>query len=697
MTKLKIIVRMNTPVKSKKTGLFNYLLLLTACFIFFEFSLILQYSEVYLNDFHYIADQLKIPSVIIPSILFYIFIQALIYLGFTFLVWAITRLLAVALDLSWKKTEKLGLSLWIFAISTVLLANQCLAPNSKIGMITEFIIPQALAKILLILALIVLFGLVAIAFRGLLLLLPRKTKILSGTTLFSLFTITTLYSYFSHAEPIDVASEEKPNVIIIGVDSLRPDYLGYFSYEKVSPHFDDFLNHATVFANSLTPIARTFPAWMSILTGQYPLKNGARTDLANFDEIKVQNSLSMILQKQGYQTIYATDETRFSNITRDYGFNTVISPPIGLNDFLLGSFNDFPLSNILINTSIGKYIFPYSYANRSINALYDPNSFLNLLKPTLAKSRNKPVFLAIHLCLPHYPYFWGTSVAEDTSLPNYKLALKRADQQFDDLMTLLQKNKLLEHSIVILLSDHGEAIELAGDRATNPDLFIPGKNNKKGEIKRFYPSSADTEAVNQSAGHGTDVLSLTQYHNVLAFRLYGLKKTNAASITGLVSLLDIKPTILDFLHKKSISKDDGISLKNFIIGKKTFVSSRPDFFIESDFSPQAVRSVHPETRDVIFEGIKYFQIDPKTARLSVRKSMEKIINSTKQYADFYGEWVLALYPQPNNKMTPVLVNLNDGRWTNDLTTSFAQSAPAGHMLQALKNFYGDEITQVENT
>ena len=70
-------------------------------------------------------------------------------------------------------------------------------------------------------------------------------------------------------------------------------------------------------------------------------------------------------------------------------------------------------------------------------------------------------------------------------------------------------------SIVILLSDHGEALELSGDRVTEPDLFVSDTTKM---IPHFYPSSVTEEQVNQSAGHGTDVLGLTQYHTVLAFR-----------------------------------------------------------------------------------------------------------------------------------------------------------------------------------
>lgn len=76
--------------------------------------------------------------------------------------------------------------------------------------------------------------------------------------------------------------------------------------------------------------------------------------------------------------------------------------------------------------------------------------------------------------------------------------------------------------------------------------------------------------------------------------------------------------------------------------------------------------------------------------------MGELIVSSKQFADFYGPWVLALYPNSNKTMIPILVNLDTGFWTNDLRTQFAIQSPAHHMLGALRQFYGKDIQAVES-
>ncbi|MCD6038828.1 MAG: hypothetical protein K0S27_228 [Gammaproteobacteria bacterium] len=678
---------LTTPLsQQKRAWLFIYLFALTSFFLLLEISFFIQASNSYLDVFKEIAYHLKIPTQIFPGVAYFLAMQLLIHIAYVFFIAYLAIFISFALDCTQAQVERLGLTLGIMGLFLILLANHHFYPDSKFSILISDLVPDVIQTLCFIILLMVFSLALVLALYGL--YKSNKTFCIIGVFLISAFTVW--YSHFPTAR-ISAATASKPNIIIIGVDAVRPDFLGYFGGGKHTPHLDNFLNQAAVFSESLTPLARTYPAWVSILTGQYPKKNGVRFDLTDQMHFDLYQTLPAILQRQGYHTVYATDETRFSNIDQRFGFDHLVTPPIGFNDFLLGSLNDFPFSNLLVNTFLGRYLFPYSYGNRPAYITYEPATFLNLLKPALIESHTQPLFLAIHFCLTHYPYLWAGRPTNGSSLHNYQQAIHRADQQVEDLLKLLKKNRLLEHSIVILLSDHGEALELKGDRVTEPDLFI----SKMGKpLPRFYPQSESKEEVNQSAGHGTDVLGLTQYHTLLAFRFFNGKKQTARLISGRVSLLDIKPTLLNLLHVPD-KNSEGQSLLDAISGKKLTVPRHVDFFTETDFTPEAIRSVNPETRKVLFEGIEYIQINPKTTRLSIRPSMMKWILSSKQYADFYGDWVLALYPQTLQWMMPVLVNLETGIWTTDLHTDFAKHAPLHHMLQALKHFYGKDITRIE--
>lgn len=676
----------------RESGLFNYLLILTSLFILVEISSFIQSSELYLGEFKLVADRLKVPGSIAPGIVYFFLVQLTLHLFFVFFVWSLARLMGIALHCSWKMTEKIGFYLWVLSLSIVLLANQIYYPNSKFAYLMNVLINTWLAKFLFIIAMLMMGMAFLVACWGLLKKAPKFTMGIIGLLVVAIFL-----QYRPVPSVVkDAATAARPNIILIGIDSLRPDFLGYFGYEKITPHLDAFLDQSAVFSDALTPIARTFPSWVSILTGEYPKHNGVRFNLAQMNNFKWQRTLPTQLHREGYETIFATDETRFSNIDERFGFDKIVTPPIGFNDFVLGAMNDFPIANLFVNTSIGKYLLPYSYGNRPAYKTYNPDTFLDLLAPTLAQPRTKPLFLIVHFCLPHYPYIWGEQKLAVKSLQNYQASVQRMDKLFNDFLALLQQNKLLEQSMVVVLSDHGEAIELPGDRVTAADLFVPGNDNKNHILPHFYPKSFDYEEINQSAGHGTDILGLSQYHSVLAFRFYGDEKNQNRSIPGRVSLLDIKPTVLAKLHLPPDQNDDGYALLNSILGQGSVARSKQDFFMETDFSPQSIRSVHPEARDLLFEGIDFFQVDPITTRITVKKTMAKLIITSKQYANLSGDWILALYPQSLTTMTPILVNLATGEWTNDLRTPFAKQSPASRMLKALKEFYGADVTSVQN-
>jgi arylsulfatase A-like enzyme len=691
-----MIKKVVTPAKFlAKDHLLSFLMALTAFFVLAQISFVLECSGLYFDTFELVARHLQFPLVILPSILFFILAQLSVHIGFTLCVWIIAKQANKILRLTPEKLEKWGIIFWFVTIVTVLLANLLYFPNSKFAMLTR-IFHHHLAVILFISLLCVIACVIILALIG----FAREFRYKKYGLILSVLAII-FFGFYPKLHPsrmiADGGTTAQPNIIIIGIDSLRPDQLSIFGYPELMPHLDDFLNLATVFSDALTPLARTYPSWVGILTGLYPKINSVRTNLADQQNLNLTDTLPAILQKHGYATIFATDETRFSNIDQHFGFDSTVTPPMGVKDFLLGAINDFPISNLLINTFIGKIIFPESYGNRAVSITYEPESFLNLVMPVLKTPRTKPLFLTVHFCLPHYPFAWAGLFVKKTNRFHYQQALKKVDEQFAQFMQMLEQNNLLKHSIVIVLSDHGEGLERPGDRITDPQLFQAGASNTLRIIPHFYPPAAINEKVDQAVGHGTDVLGLSQFHALLAMRTFGLNPNAIANVPGMVSLLDIKPTILDYLHLPRANNLSGKTLLPALTGQVNYFTRDHDFFTESDFSPEAIRTVHPEMRKVLFEGIEYFRIDPLTARVIVRPNMLKMIIASKQYADFYQQWVLALYPRQDHDFIPILVNLTNGYWTNDLHSAFALASPAQRMLEAMHAFYGTDLAKLKIT
>jgi hypothetical protein len=173
---------------------------------------------------------------------------------------------------------------------------------------------------------------------------------------------------------VDAAGQsDRPHLVLIGVDSLRCDVVGAGREPGLTPNIDNFVrNESQLFTDAITPLARTFPAWTSILTGRYPRATGARENLVARSSLSMVDTLADLMRANGYRTIFATDEVRFSNIDKSFGFDQAITPTVGAADFLLGKANDLPLANLVANSWLGKWMFPATYGNRAATVTYRP-------------------------------------------------------------------------------------------------------------------------------------------------------------------------------------------------------------------------------------------------------------------------------------------------------------------------------------
>lgn len=629
------------------------------------------------------------PVILLP-ILGFLTIQIIAYVLFNVWIAFITLSCAIGWKFSSLATYVLGIFLWTIGSLAILSLNNYFYPHSFFHFPFSASVSFYFALIPCIMLLIPTLCAYYHFFYH------RQYYLLA----YSLLTMSMLWGGLSlsdqikemHSHPI---SSTQPNIILIGFDSLRPDFIN----AKNTPTIAQFLQTATVFTEAYTPLARTFPAWVSILTGQYPKHHLARNNLVNNFAPGRLDTLAKRLQHAGYTTLYATDEKRFSNITQDYGFNQILGPKMGVNDFLLGSLSDLPLTNLLVNTRIGQLLLPYNYANRAAAITYSPKQFLHLIQFGLAQRDNKPVLLAIHFCVSHWPHTWANDhQAETTSLPDkYRRSVEEVDAQFRDLLISLKHEGLLENSMVVLLSDHGTGLGLVGDRLTAKSTYL-GDPDKLHWLRTFTTSSLSDASphLDTSYGQGTDVLSTQQYHVLLAMRGFGIK-TIPQQIKQRSSLIDIAPTLLDVLQLPSLANSDGMTLKPFLFSATTPPQSRP-LLLESGYALVELQQSTIDIHKVLKTGIHAYQINSRTGLLSFSAAMQKNALLDKQQAILLDDWLLAHYPKSTGRkllshrdhtltFTPIhfpsyyiLANLKTKQWSIDFPSPLEKKAPMDKLV-----------------
>lgn len=664
----------------------RFLILLTVLFIATEIACVALYQQF--NELSPVTRYaLSLPSLLSNTSLqplgIYLLAQFGLYAAYIFILWHMTVSIGQLLKLSELSVKFVAFSLYANSTLSLILLNAFFIPHS---FFTKLTFPQSIDKLwMAILIISVTINIVALLISFALMVFDivrfKNLKYQSVLFILTAFVVASILHLYTH-EPYKqqgVATDEHPNIFVIGFDALRPDYLSFFKAENSpTPNFDDFLKHAVIFSQNYTPLAHTAPAWATVLTGQYPLHHKIREDQTLIDLIKIDNPLPKQLQQVGYNTIFAADERNYNNIDQHFGFNKIIGPSGTASDSVVTTLNDFPLSNLVSITPLGKYLFPYSYINRTAANIYNPQNFLKEVEGALVTAPNKPLFLAIHFNLSAAPYYWFNDQmpAQTDQLSLYKNAIRGDDILLKRLMTLLQENHYLDHALVFLMSDHGITYGLTGDRAIAAANYVGEKDVTK------------LNDIDKSIGYGNDLLSLKQNSNLLAFQSFG-STIKPHIVSSRTSLTDITPTIMAFLNLPESKNIDGVSLKAAITAEEA-VPDRAMYF---------ETGMQQTEKNLILQSA-YYYMTAHGGVVAIYPPLLKLLATNKQRGVLQRDWFLVYFPQNKNniidtKLGFVLLNVKTGQWTTEIN-AFSKAAPFAELKQKLEDFYGSEMSAYKN-
>jgi hypothetical protein len=436
-------------------------------------------------------------------------------------------------------------------------------------------------------------------------------------------------------------ASKQPNVILLGIDSLRLEELARFGGNSGRlAHVDEFMQDADLVRDASTPMPRTYGSWVSILTGRTPSVTGARNNLTPRDEVNSNPTIADLLRQHGYQTIYSTDEVRFANIDESFGFDKVVTPPIGASDFIIGTYNEFPLASVVINTRLGQLLFPFSYGNRGAATVFQPATYLGRLDRELHFDR--PTFLIIHLTAAHWPYYtaetpFGMAVKKHPDdRPMYRVGLKTLDAMYGQVVSMLKRKGALDNAIVVTLSDHGEALALPNDSFMKNGAFV---KNLGAPLKVL------------DVGHGQSVLSPTQYKILLGFHAFskaGGVTTRGRDLPQLATTEDSAPTLLELLGiDSSPLQSKGQSLASALRSSEPPVApAGPDRirFTETDLAVIPAPDGAVDEVSTAKAVSSFFGIDPASSRIFIRHDMLPLARAYKERAAFTTRHLLAALP-----------------------------------------------------
>jgi hypothetical protein len=511
---------------------------------------------------------------------------------------------------------------------------------------------------------------------GVLLALIKNISVKKETVLFSLVALSLFLFFKPNAKPSHVSSEHKRSLVIIGIDSLNFQHLT----SQNSPFIHQLLQVSQQFSNAQTPLARTFPAWVSLLSGLYPSHHQMRFNLMHPSLEPQVAYLPEALKKAGYQTFFATDERRFNSIDKLFGFDEIIGPKSDAFDFMLTNFDDYPLSNLFLLLPGSSYLFPYRHLNRAHWQFYAPEQFDKTLIKSLQKS-SKPFFLAVHYTLTHWPYRYRDSdlkpkVSNEIEKQRfiYKQALNKIDEELHSLIKYLKTLKPVP--LIVLISDHGETLLEENSQAIKPALYQ--EVNKSPLLEHLERTSMFD--IGKSLGHGSDLLSPKQSKILMAFIDLEAPDKKGKTHSQEVSLIDLKKT-LEAMLDLPVSHNDGENLYPLMQGKIQELAPRAMFFETGLTNLPLTKSLELDLPSISRISNRYFEISNKDATVHLKKNKLRELLLEKQYAMKENNILYVLY-KGQICYFPITIDLETLKWTDTRTSTFAEKK---HAMRAFVN------------
>lgn len=224
----------------------------------------------------------------------------------------------------------------------------------------------------------------ACAATGALFLLPNRAGVIPGT--------------------LDV---NRPNILLIESDSLRPDHLSCNGYPRpTSPNIDGVAEKGIVFNEAYVPVARTLPSWASLLTSTYPHTHGFRHMFPAPERRRIRlPSLTEILSEAGYDSAVVSDYAGECFGMVDMGFDIVDVPPTTSIAIVIE--REFmrrqPYLGPFFDNAVGHRLLPL-LGFLMINP--DPDHMAERVKRAMRTlhDRGRPFFISAFFSCTHIPY-----------------------------------------------------------------------------------------------------------------------------------------------------------------------------------------------------------------------------------------------------------------------------------------------------
>jgi arylsulfatase A-like enzyme len=255
------------------------------------------------------------------------------------------------------------------------------------------------------------------------------------------------------------AKIERPNIILIVLDTTRLDHLSCYGYHRnTSPNLDRLAAESVLYMQAIAPSSWTLPSHASLFTGKFTSSHGARYD--NNGPLRLVNAIK---GSEDWNKVRARglsqNEVTLASILKQKGY-------------LTGAVVGGPWMKKVFGLNKG---FEY-YDDNDIGTLNGrlADQVTAAAVRWIDQSQNKNIFLFLNYFDPHYPYnppddfvtpFFQKNPQTFDQLPDlqkiiasYDGEILYMDYHIGKLLENLKANNQYDNSMIIVTADHGDLL-----------------------------------------------------------------------------------------------------------------------------------------------------------------------------------------------------------------------------------------------